>query len=403
MAKRKKNLRNYFHNKTLLIVALIAVFLGFGYYFNSVKNEESSKLPSAYQGEGAAGTVNTIQDNSSESGMIPVALAAGSSRVLFYLEYAGRGNNPNNPHAYNIISYNLVTKQSILLNKKTPVDAPIEIASANQGYLIYSNGQNELFRINVATGETTQITSSYVGPYPISISPDEQKIAFFKYEGKSRVAAIYNISTLEQEKSYIVSGDTINNRIIWSPSGGSLFVVNVRSINEVGVNDIMELTDKYPEGTTVINTDTAKSQISFQPNSGKLLYIENAPGSEESNLVEYDLATNQSRTIETGQTGYNSFSGYVISPDGQKMYYTRGDQGLTEMGVGGGKKATILTQVQSTPYLRLIGFGNNENELIISSLATTKEGTQKEFYNLYNLSTNELTEIVSSDTPSKGN
>lgn len=91
-----------------------------------------------------------------------------------------------------------------------------------------------------------------------------------------------------------------------------------------------------------------------------------------------------------------------MDPRSLTIYYTRSDKGLIAMGLGG-KKVTLVAEIEGTPYLRLIGFGTDMNELVLSGLVSGKDGFQREVYYLYNISDNSWKTIVKSEPlPQKG-
>ena len=299
---------------------------------------------------------------------------------------------------YHLFSYNIQTKEKRKITQK-PISAPITFSSSRLGYLVYSSG-NILNRVDIKTGTTAVITSSYEGPWPISTSPDGKRIGFFR--GNSRVV-IFNIETLKEEGTYTLPSNTIKNRVIWSSIGDSIYVLTIQSINGLGVNDIVELNLNSQKSRTILSTDTAKHQLFLTGDSTnpKFLFNENAPGKlgQESSFVEYDILTGTSKIIETLNSGNIFFTGYVMDSSNSTLYYTREDQGLVARNLNSGKPITLISQIQSTPYLKLIGFGQNENELVVSGLARGKDGVQSLFYYLYNISKDSWEEIVSAALP----
>lgn len=364
-------------------------------------------LPDAMRLRGITGEVKTIIKDSSATkkpsaeSMLPIAFAqeqVNSTRYLFYLEYAGKGNNPNNPHSYNLFSYSFTSEEKLKLTAK-PIDAPIDFSISQLGYVLYAS-VNVLHRIDIETGEAVEITSSYQGPFPPSISPDGKKIALIK--NRNTQVAILDLESLAEEKIYTLPVNTFgSNSILWSPTGDSIYITVIPSGASFAVTHIAEINIGSSEVKIVLATDTLKDGLSFEPfkDSKKLLFIEN-PTSENVDFVEHNFSTGEFKVLETSSGP--SFSGYIIEPASSTIYYTRADEGLTAMGLGG-KKSTLITQIQSTPYLKLIGFGTNEDELILSGLAKGKDGVQREFYDVYTISANSLKNIVeSSALPQKG-
>ncbi|MCH8244536.1 hypothetical protein IIB97_01455, partial [Patescibacteria group bacterium] len=131
----------------------------------------------------------------------------------------------------------------------------------------------------------------------------------------------------------------------------------------------------------------------------KLFFIENVPGSQKSSFVEYDILTKASKTIETSSSDRFFFSGYIVDSNSSTLYYTRENEGLVTRNLNSGKVVTLISQMQSTPYLKVIGFGRNENEIIVIGLAREKDGIMSLFYYLYNISKDSWEEIVSAALP----
>ncbi|MBI2049410.1 hypothetical protein HYT32_00640 [Candidatus Roizmanbacteria bacterium] len=373
------------------------------------RNQRKSNLmnlPDAMRLKGSTGEVKTIIKSSSATkkpnskSFLPIAFAqeVNSTRYLFYLEYAGKGNNPENPYSYNLSSYNFASGEKLQLTD-TPIDAPIDFSASQLGYIIYSS-VNVLYRLNIETGETMEITSTYQGPFPPSISPDGEKIALIK--SNNTQIAIIDLENLAEEKSHVLPVDTLgSNSILWSPTGESIYITVHPSEASFAVTHIAEINLGSGEAKTVLATDTLKDQLLFVPDkvNKKLLFVE-SPTKENASLVEHNFSTGESKTI-TAESQL-SFTGYVMNPTSSTIYYTRSDKGLIAMGLGG-KQATLITQIQSTPYLKLIGFGANEDELILSGLATGRDGVQRDFYDIYTISTNSLKNIAeSSALPQKG-
>lgn len=370
------------------------------------KKTDLINLPDAMRLKGSAGEVKTIMNSPSANlkpsgkSMIPVAFAqeqANPMRLLFYLEYAGKGNNPDNPHSYNLFSYNLITQEKTKLTE-LPLDAPIDFSSSELGYIVY-NSINSLHRINIKTGEVTKISSNYQGPFPPSISPDGKKLALIK---NSTQVAILDLESLTEGKPNALPNNTSgSNSILWSPLGDSIYVTVAPRDATFTLTHIVEINLESGEVKTVLTTDTLKDALSFEPYKDikKLLFIEN-PTTENASFVEHNLSTGESRTIQTDSQ--LSFTGYVMDPASSTIYYTRSDKGLIAMGLGG-KQSTLITQIQSTPYLRLIGFGTNVDELILNGLATGKDGVQRDFYYLYTISKNSWINLLESGAlPQKG-
>lgn len=150
------------------------------------------------------------------------------NRLLVYLV-----PDLSNPGQYKFFSYSLLDGKSTQLidNSFSP---PIDFTLSPQGFLVFYSGKT-LYKFDLNNRLLEIINSKeacekmcpypYEGPYPPSISPDGNNIAFFR--GYSLI-----VQSLTEGKpvSYVLPSNTLKNNIIWSDDGRFIYVKTVRPV-----------------------------------------------------------------------------------------------------------------------------------------------------------------------------
>lgn len=364
-----------------------------------------SNLPSTVRQQGTKSDIQTVRliktslnpSGNFFSSILPYAYAqsAGEDRLIVYLV-----PNPETPGQYWIYNYSLLDGKSAQLIDKSFNGASFSLSPL--GFLVFYTDA-ALYKFNLAsrTLETIDLAEgcekacTYNGPYPPSISPDGSSIAFFRGSN-----LIVRSLTDGKQASYNIPENTVRNDAVWSNDGRIIYVKTVRSVNGIGMNDIVEVNLSTSETRVAMAGDTAKHQISFfnaDEKSQTLLYIGEEFGKETNRfLVKHNTITGSQEFRDVS----DFLQAYVWSPDHQTLYFTQGG-GVKALGLSTGKISTILASV-TTPYVRLVGFGRNDQELIVSDGATTN-GTRTISYYSYDLQTKTITELFQfKDAAAKG-
>lgn len=367
---------------------------------------EISNLPTTIRQAGATNDIRTVNsagitekssDNLFSRIFIPNVLAETQTRLLVYLvpDLATEQSH------YKFFSYDLLSGSNEQLINGS-FSAPIGFSVSPLGYVVFYSGKT-FYKFNIAARslETIQCTIRggslepcvYEGPFPPSISPDGSKIAFF--QGNLRV---YSLIEGNEISTHFFSTDMLKNDAIWSNDGNLIYVKTVRSVGGLGANDIYEINLSTGESKMVISSDTAKHQLSLFKSVGvsqTFLYIgETLGGDIDRFLVKHDTTTGAREY--RGVTDF--LQAYVWTLDRTKLYFTQGG-GVRSLDFSTGQVSDVLMSVKS-PYLRLVGFGRNNQELIISD-GLTSGGSRTAYYYSYNIQTKSLSELFQFAEPAE--
>ncbi len=400
----------------IIAVTVIIILIGVGSYIlggkksqpvqnaipqssqTSTDDKTILNLPSAFRSQGSAVDIKTVNIKIGAgktsfnllNTIVPKVFAAGLARPIVYLvpapdnsvPFAGNPDNPNNPTRFHFFSYDLLSGEKTQLTRDS-FAAPIDFTLSPSGFVVFSSNK-QLMTINLSDLSIADIPATgklgYEGPYPPSISPDGNKIALF--QGQDLV--VRNLGNTGEIETYPLPDNFLKNQAVWADNGENIYLETVRSVNGLGANDILEVNRNTKEIKTVITSDTAIHQIAFFNGEkyNSLLYSKGISGSNTDRVLIIN-------TLGTGPIEYPAINGFLKSmvwtPNHDKLYYTQGDNVNGGSFTGGvrefefaadklGRVSKILDSIIS-PYVYLVGFGKDENELIVSDSALSSDKT----------------------------
>lgn len=89
------------------------------------------------------------------------------------------------------------------------------------GCAVFTNG-SDLYRADLTNGQVTEIVPSWVSW--VSLSPDEQRVAYLRWNGQALELAVREIATGEERKTGLEARYTQAGNILWSPDGQALML-----------------------------------------------------------------------------------------------------------------------------------------------------------------------------------
>lgn len=446
LAEKKQAQPNFFLGRipyiasgiAIVLVAVISSFLLFTAKQPSQNNtaftpdaKEQNKLvhylnlPSTVRFEGSTADIKTIKlqiparksSYNLFNSVISTAFAAGPlMRPIVYLApalgnsvpFSGNPDNANNPTRFHFFSYDLLSGEQRQLTRDS-FAAPIDFTLSPQGFVIFSSN-GDFKKINLSDLSIEDINSGklrYDGPYPPSVSPNGGMIAYFR--GLELAVSRFGLDS--SDETYSLPDNVLKNQAVWSADEDSIYVQTVRDIGGLGANDILEINRSTKEIKTIISSDTAKHQLAFFGGSkyDSLLYIREIFGQNIDRILTV-------HNLVTGPIEYPALNGYMKSlvwtPNHNKLYYTQEENinggsftgGIREFEFSAEKTGEISKILESitSPYVYLVGFGKNENELIVSDSVLSSDGTSNIVsYYSFDLQSKITNELFSFKTPSK--
>jgi hypothetical protein len=399
-----------------LVFVIILVLVGVGSFLLGVKkgqpiqkiapqpiqvstNDKSVlNLPSAFRSQGSTADIKTVNIKSSAkkttsnllNTIVPKTFAAGGIRLIVYLApaadssvpFANNPDNPSNPTRFQFFSYDLLSGNKQQLTRDS-FAAPVDFTLSPAGTVVFSTNK-QLMMINLSDLSVEDIPANdkigYEGPFPPSVSPDGNKIAIF--QGPDLI--VRNLVNTGDIETFTLPDNYLKNQAVWADNGEDIYVETVRNVNGLGANDIIDVNRTTKEIKTVVTSDTAKSQIAFF-DGGKynsLLYIREILGSNMDRVLTIN-------NLGTGPVEHPAINGFLKSlvwaPNHDKLYYTQNENinggsftgGVKEFEFSAdklGKVSTLLESIKS-PYVYLVGFGKDENELVVSDSALNSDKT----------------------------
>jgi len=258
------------------------------------------------------------------------------------------------------------------------------------GYTYFVAQEGRLYRQPLAGGAAIPIVPQFGHMASPTVSPDNKWVLFVHtYEGTDGLAIVDAAGTQWPQK--LVYGEDFymqpcwhpdNDRIAWiswnhpnMPWDSTLLKMATLTIDESGL-PIVTKTE-----TLIDKPDVAIQQPAFSPDGQSLLYISDESG--WNNLYLYDLESGEHRalTFDPGDVGRPSWAQgirtYGLSPDGQRIYYLRNEQGFTHLwvyGVATGQARKVSSPLDAYTSLLQIAISPAQGTLaFIASSSTTGE------------------------------
>jgi TolB protein len=196
----------------------------------------------------------------------------------------------------------------------------------------YDLGSGDVFRMRVADGEITTLTSGPAWDYKPNISPNKQTIAFSRAEeGPSRIFLLPAAGGQAQQLTATPDDDRWPT---WSETGDRLLF---HRIVERGIA-LKALERKTGKLRTLVDKSENPLQASFDPRAERVVYC--SQGEDRKVLKILDIATGKRRTIPTGP-GDACYPRW--SPDGKRIAYVGKSNARWEVSVvnpdGSGRQA----------------------------------------------------------------
>ena len=203
----------------------------------------------------------------------------------------------------------------------------------------YDLGTGDIFRMRVADGEVTTLTSGPAWDYKPNTSPDKKTIAFSRAEeGPSRIFLLPATGGRAQQLTNSPDDDRWPT---WSQAGDRLFF---HRMVERGTA-INELDRKTGKVRTLVDKSESPLQASFDPRGERVVYC--AQTEDRKVLKILDIATGARRILPTGP-GEACYPRW--SPDGKRIAYAGKPDARWEVSVvnpdGSGRQA--LTEGMSS-------------------------------------------------------
>ncbi len=232
--------------------------------------------------------------------------------------------------------------------------------TVREGTIVFADRSGRLFRHSLGYGQPVPITPPFGSAAAPAISPDGKRVVYVFSDGREDVLGIADLDG-QNWPAKLVRGATFYLQPAWHPSGDRLAWVEWDHPNMPWDGTRLMLADVDPDRPLASNMRqiagdecTPAVQPMFSPDGRYLSYIENR--GEWENLVLFDLATGEKRTLVEGEGFTLSLPAWVQgghhygwSGSRERIFYTRFSAGFATLWVialAGGHS----TQVAVGPY-----------------------------------------------------
>jgi dipeptidyl aminopeptidase/acylaminoacyl peptidase len=197
----------------------------------------------------------------------------------------------------------------------TPSPTPTAVGGSLGRIALVSNrdGDNDIFLLDLNTGEFLKLTDNDVEDDAPSFSPDGQWIAYESLDNAQQRQHIHAMRADGSERRELTTGIRTDEYPIWSPEGTILFLSEegnrfyLRSVTLEGVEiEILQLPIRV-------------RPIEFTADGLSLLAFGRTPPDNHDELMNLELATGNRRRL-TNQVGLIPFGD--LSPDGSQIVFT---------------------------------------------------------------------------------
>ena len=177
------------------------------------------------------------------------------------------------------------------------------------------DGDNEIYRLDLQTGEILQLTNNDVDDADPDYSPDGQYIAF--YSGDNSASSVFMMPGSGGEQMRLTSDTERAIVPVWSPDGSEIYFQ--KSVNGSWEFHAVRVDDKSTRKVSSMPGDHLS--ITFFPDSDRLLFSHVQPGeSHDVPLRLYSMNTDGS-DIQAFMAHAGGDSNPQFSPDGSRIVF----------------------------------------------------------------------------------
>jgi Tol biopolymer transport system component len=231
-----------------------------------------------------------------------------------------------------------------------PEPAPTEATAPSSALIVFSSNRGanpdafNLYTVDPASGEVSQITDSFLFAGIPNISPDGSTVAFFTNDGGA-----FRVHTVGIDGSNLTPVTDFSSAVPgWFPDGQRLVLNSDSTTEPADVPDVYAMNLDGSDLVQIIDSDpTADFQGRVSPDGSRLLFLSDRDGNVDIYVADID-GSNISQLTDTPTEEYSA----DWSPDGSQILYASSESGNDDVWV---MNADGSNPVQLTDHTGLDG------------------------------------------------